>query len=143
MLFLPVFATVLFLFGFSTNVPGVVDGHVIANRHEPLSTDATIGSNTIIKRLLNVIPRVSPGIISSGQRQNGRNRGHRDGEPPDLDTDLEIIDSTDGPDGTTDDFDQDTPDVPDPQNPCKDKKTKKERCQCRNRYGIIDADHKC
>lgn len=143
MLFLPVFATVLFLFGFPTNVPGVVNGLVITNRREPLSTDATIESNTIIKRQLNIIPRgISPSLITPRPpfSNPGSPGGRKQGDPPEPEkTDQQSGDSTSesSGDGSGGAFDLNPPDGGDPSHPCQNKNfTEKEKCECRIEHGI-------
>lgn len=150
MFFFRAFAIVLFLFGFSANVPEFVNGLVIANPRSPLSTEAMTQSDIITGRQLNdndqgrdivdraaVIQRGVPPSITSGGR-GGRKPQPKQGEDDDVDSDdpREI-----GEDGN----DQNDPDSvethrlhrPDPANPdqCEMENIsaeRKRRCNERN-----------
>lgn len=92
MFFFRAFTTVLFIFGFSANMPGFVNGLVVASPRSLLSTEAMTRSDIITERQLNdngqesevfekaaVIQRGVPVSITSG------GRGNRGGRKPQKD----------------------------------------------------------
>lgn len=152
MIFFRAFATVVFWFGFSANIPGFVNGLAIANPRSLVSTGATIGSDIIMERHLNddareddiavIIPRiaVSPSITSGPrpppprQPGGGKNGNHGgDGDVPDPGETGDQPDSVEVGDGTGE-MPPSTPDADGPDK-CKEEnlsKKQKARCQHQN-----------
>ena len=104
MFFFRAFAIVLFIFGFSANVPDFVNGLVVANR-SPLSTEAMMQSNIITERQLNdndqesdvfdraAVIRRDPqsAAIKSGGQGNRNKRPQREEEEDEEEEEEEVV----------------------------------------------------